>query len=79
MIANGKKWHYLAVKSFSALLRGITSIHNGDFSWLNCFYSYSAKEKTEKHGKVCNEHDYCYVEMPNDNNAILKLNHEENH
>ena len=27
----GKKWHYLAVKSISTLLRGITSNHNGDF------------------------------------------------
>ena len=31
MITDGKKWHYLAVKSLSALLRGITSNHNGDF------------------------------------------------
>ena len=26
-----EKWHYLAVKSFSAWLTGITSKHNGDF------------------------------------------------
>ena len=25
------KWHYLAVKKFSALLRGVISKHNGDF------------------------------------------------
>ena len=25
------RWHYLAVKKISALLRGITSKHNGDF------------------------------------------------
>ena len=30
MITDGKKWHHLAVKSLSALLRGITSNHNGD-------------------------------------------------
>ena len=28
--------HYLAVKKLSALLRGITSKHNGDFYSLNC-------------------------------------------
>ena len=28
MITDGEKWHCLAVKSFSALLRGITSNHN---------------------------------------------------
>ena len=33
-----KKYHYLAVKKFSALLR-ITSNHNGDFYCLNCLHS----------------------------------------
>ena len=76
MITDGTKWHYLAVKSLSALLRGITSNYNGDFYCLNCFRSYSTKEKLEKHENVCNDHDYCYVEMPNDN-KILKYNHGE--
>ena len=31
MITDGKKWHYLAVKSLTALLKGITSKHKGDF------------------------------------------------
>ena len=31
MILNGDKWHYLAVKKISALLRGITSKPYGDF------------------------------------------------
>ena len=73
MITDGKKWHYLAVKSLSALLRGITSNHNGDFYCLNCFHSYSTKEKLKKHEKVCNDHDYCYVEMPDEGNKILKV------
>ena len=59
---DGKKWHNVAVKSLSALLRGITSNHNGDFYWLNCFHSYSTKNKLKKHKKVCNDHDYYYVE-----------------
>ena len=41
MITDSKKWHYLVVKSLSALLRGITSNHNGDFYCLDCFHSYS--------------------------------------
>ena len=45
MITDGEKWHYLAVKSLSALLRGITSNHNGDFYCLNCFHSYSTEKK----------------------------------
>ena len=31
MIADGEKWHYLAVKKLSALFRGRTSKHEGDF------------------------------------------------
>ena len=46
MIINGKKWHYLAVKSLPALLRRITSDHNGHFYCLNCFHSYSTEKKT---------------------------------
>ena len=57
MITNGKKWHYLAVKSLSALLRGITSDHVEYFYCLNCFHSYSTKGKLKKHEKVCNDHD----------------------
>ena len=77
MISDGTKWHYLAVKSLSALLRAVTSNYNGDFYCLNCFHSYSTKEKLKKNEKVCNDHDYCYVKMPNDNNKILKYNHGE--
>ena len=38
MITDGKKWRYLAVKKLSALLRGVTSNHKGDFYCLNCFH-----------------------------------------
>ena len=72
-----KKLYDLAVKKMSALLRGITSNHKKDFYCLNCFHSYSTKNKFEKHEKVCNDHDYCYVEMPKEYNKILKYNHGE--
>ena len=71
MITDGKKWHYLA------LLRGITSNHNGDFYCLNCFHLYRAENKTKKHENVCKNHNYCYVKMPNEDNKILKYNHGE--
>ena len=77
MITDGKNWHYLAAKSLSALLRVITSKHVGDFYCLNCFHSYSTKNKLKKHERVCNDHDYCYVEMPNEDHKILKYNHGE--
>ena len=77
MITDGEKWHYLAVKSLPALFREITSSHKEDFYCLNCFSSYSTKEKLKKHKKVCENHDYCYVEMPEEDNKILKYNHGE--
>ena len=36
MITDGKKWHYLAVKSLSTLLREIAGNSHGKFYCLNC-------------------------------------------
>ena len=35
------------------------------------------KKLTQKPERVCNDHDYFYTEMPNEDNKILKNNHEE--
>ena len=53
------------------LLRGITSNHNEDFYCLNCFHSHTTENKLRKHEKICNEHDFCYLKMPNEDNKIL--------
>ena len=74
MIPDNKKWHYLAVKSISGLLRGITSNHVGDFYFLNCFHSYTTEKKLKKHEKICKEHDFWDVKMPDEKNKILKYN-----
>ena len=67
---DGKRWHYLAVRSLSALLRGISSSNNGDFYCLNCFHSYRTLNKLKKHERVCNNHDYCRVDMPKEHEKI---------
>ena len=64
MISDGEKWHYLPVRSLSSLLNGVTSNHNGDSYCLNCFHSYRTKGPLEKHMKIYEDKDYCYVEMP---------------
>ena len=51
MIPNVEGWHYLAVKKLSALLREITLKHQGDFFCLNCFHSFTIKNKLESHEK----------------------------
>ena len=77
MITDGEKWHYLAVKSLPELLRGITSNHNGDVYCLGCLYSFRTDNRLKNHEKLCNNHDYCYVEMPSEYNKILKYNDGE--
>ena len=77
MITNDEKWHYFAVKKLSALLREITSNYVGSFYCLNCLHSYKTKDKLKKHGNVCKNHDYCYVEIPREDSKILKYNHGE--
>ena len=54
MISNGEKlWNYLAVKKLLALLRGITSKHQGDFYCLNCLHSFATEKKLELQKKEC--------------------------
>ena len=45
MSTDGRKWHYLAVKGLHALLREITSKHQEDFYYLNCFHSFRTENK----------------------------------
>ena len=77
MITDGEKWHYLTVKNLPGLLRGITSTHKEDFYCLKCFHSYRTKNNLEAHKKICENHNYCNVEMPNKNNNIIKYNQGE--
>ena len=77
MITNGEKWHYLTIKNLPGLLRGITSTHKEDFYCLNCFHSYRTRNKLESHKKICENHNYCNVEMPTKNNNIIQYNQGE--
>ena len=77
MISNGENWHHFVVKNLSGLLRGITSNHKENFYCLNCFCAYSTKNKLEAHKKICENHDYCHVEMPTKDNNTIKYNQGE--
>ena len=73
MITDGtSNWHYLATKSISGLLRGITSNHNGDFYCLNCFHVYTTEKKLREHERICKDHDFCHPKMRDEDNKILK-------
>ena len=77
MISNGENWHYLAVKSLSRLLRGINSNHDGDYYCLNCFHSYRTENKLNVHKKVCENRNYCKIEMPSNDNNFIRYNQGE--
>ena len=72
MITDGtNNWHYLSVKSISGLLRRITSNHNGDFYCLNCF-PYTTEKKLKNHERICKDHDFCHIKVPDEDNKTLK-------
>ena len=77
MISNGENWHYLVVKNLAGLLKGVKSNHKVDFYCLNCFCAYSTKNKLEAHKKICENYDYCHVEMPTKDNNTIKYNQRE--
>ena len=72
IITDAKKWYCLAAKRLSALLKRITSKHDGDFYCLNCFCSYSTKDKLTKYENLCKNCDYCYTEMAKEKDKITQ-------
>ena len=69
---DGEGWDYLVAQSLSALLRGTSSSNNGEFYCLNCFHSYDTLNRLKNHERVCNNHDYSNVDMPEEGKTILK-------
>ena len=64
MIADGTdKWHYIAVKRIPALLRGVSSTHNGDHYCLNCFHSYRTEEKLKAHEELCANNNFALIKI----------------
>ena len=69
-----KKQHYLAVTNLPAQLAKKSSNHKEDFYCLNCFDSYTTKNKLKEPEEICNNHDSCHIEMPKWVEKILKYN-----
>ena len=73
-IPNKEERHYIAVTKLSALLRGITSKIDGDFSCLNGLHSFRTKYKLESPKKVCGNKDFCNTVMFSEEIKILEFN-----
>ena len=67
MISNGEGQNYFAVKKSSALLRGITSKHIGDFYFFNCLHPFRTKTVSENK-------DFCGDIMPSEYTKIMEFN-----
>ena len=74
MITDGTKQHYLAITNLSAQLEGRSPNHHGYFYCLNCYNSYTSKNKLKEHEEICNNNDSCCVQMPKWFEKILKYN-----
>ena len=53
----------MALYSIDYQVRAVTGNNNGGFYCLNCFHAYRTKNKLETHKKICENHDYCHVEI----------------
>ena len=74
MITNSKKSHYLAVTNLSALLERTLSNHEEDVYCLNCFNSYTTKNKLKEHEEICNNNYSCRTDLPSLTKKTLKYN-----
>ena len=61
----------------SRLFGGIIANNNGDFYCLGCLHSFQTDNALKRHERLCDNNDYCHVEMPTKDNSKLKYNHGE--
>ena len=72
MITDGTdKWHYIAIKRIPALLRGVSSTHDGDPYCLNCFHSYRTEEKLKAHEELCINNNFALIKMPTEDKKYI--------
>ena len=78
MVSSRKGWHYIVVKKLLSLLRKLTLKHHSDFYFLNCLHSSATENKRKSRKKVCENKDFCSVEMPSEGTKISEFNQYQN-
>ena len=84
------KWHYTALKcirtddGFNRPIRSLSRLFNGirpnnyrDFYCLGFLHSFRTDNALKKLERLCDNNDYCHVEIPTKDNNKLKYNHGE--
>ena len=59
-------------KSFSRLMRDISSNVHENHHCFGCFHSFRCKSTFEKHTELCKDHDFCKIKLPDKDNNIKK-------
>ena len=72
IIWNGEGWHYIAKKKLPVLLRGVTSKHNGDYSFLSCLHLFRTNLNPIK--KCVKIKIFVTVVMPAEDTKVLEFN-----
>ena len=68
------EWHFLTVISI-CFIKGITSEHKKDFYYLNWLYPFRTKNKPNLLEKICKNHEYYQILLPNECAKIIKYQH----
>ena len=72
MITDGKDiWHYIAIRSITSLLRGVSSTHQGDYYCLNCFHSYRTESTLKKHEELCINNKFPLIKVPTEDKKYI--------
>ena len=58
-------------KSFSRLMREISSNAHENYYSFGCFHSFRCKSTVEKHTQLCKDHSFCKIKLP-DNDSKIK-------
>ena len=75
IISTGEGWHYLEVRKLPTLSTEVTSKHDGDFHFLNCFHSFAAENKCDFYvKKVCENKDFYSLLMTSKDIKIFNFN-----
>ena len=79
MITDGTDtWHYIATKKIPALLRGVSSTHDGDYYCSNCFHSYRTESSLKKHEELFVNNNFSLIKMPTEDKKYISSTPRKN-
>ena len=53
-----------STRSFSKLMRGISSKNNSDFYCYGCFHKFRTESTLNKHIELCKDNKFCEIKLP---------------